>query len=388
MSGNFELFDDFEQLGFIEEFRKRGKKLETSQIITLISGAGIGAILSAILVFVNNSKRNQLDYITKERSEWRKSIKLIIVDLLDGKNRKSAVSRLKSQINPYGFDMNVKYINEYYMKDGHIWDLLSDFDYSEEKSQKLSQYLELLLKYDWERSKNEVGFSQTFLWNLLRWGLIFLNTIMLFWTNTGNSLLNKIMSVSEDAKNIIFNKLTTFWFNTENSILRLSITFFFITCLFSQNYLIKHLSKSNINSPKNVKILIIIFIVVFLFPYLYSLFLTIILLVLYNLFEINLIIGIFPIIIILITVSSELFFLYQIFNIDFKYISQINRIEKSKTSLELEYYKIYNNNYKLKQKILNMKYYITRKDVNILEKKYKKLRKKITKKQDKENTHV
>ena len=146
MSGNFELFDDFEQLGFIEEFRKRGKKLETSQIITLISGAGIGAILSAILVFVNNSKRNQLDYITKERSEWRKSIKLIIVDLLDGKNRKSAVSRLKSQINPYGFDMNVKYINEYYMKDGHIWDLLSDFDYSEEKSQKLSKYLELLLK--------------------------------------------------------------------------------------------------------------------------------------------------------------------------------------------------------------------------------------------------
>lgn len=59
--------------------------METSQIITLISGAGLGAILSAILVFVNNSKRNWLDYITKERTEWRKSIKLIIVDLLDGK---------------------------------------------------------------------------------------------------------------------------------------------------------------------------------------------------------------------------------------------------------------------------------------------------------------
>lgn len=59
--------------------------METSQIITLISGAGLGAILSTILVFVNNSKRNWLDYITKERTEWRKSIKLIIVDLLDGK---------------------------------------------------------------------------------------------------------------------------------------------------------------------------------------------------------------------------------------------------------------------------------------------------------------
>jgi len=367
-------------LGFIKEFRERGEKLETSQIITLISGAGIGAILSAILVFANNSKRNQLDYITKERSEWRKSLKLIIVDLLDGKNRKSAVSRLKSQINPYGFDTNVKYINEYYMKDGHIWDLLSDFDYSEEKSQKLSQYLELLLKYDWERSKNEVGFSQTFLWNLLRWGLIFLNTIMLFWTNTGNSLLNKIMSVSEDAKNIIFYKLITFWFSTENSILRLSITLFFITCLFSQNYLIKRLPKSNLNSPKNVRFLIMIFIMVFLFPYLYSLFLTIILLAIFNLFEINLIIGIFPIIIILITVSSELFFLYQIFNIDYKYISQIKKIEKNRTDLELKYYEIYNLNYRLKQKLWDIKYNITKEDVNKLKKEQIKIRKKLNKK--------
>ena len=51
--------------------------METSQIITLLSGAGIGAVLSAILVFVNNSKRNQLDYITRERSEWRKKIENI-----------------------------------------------------------------------------------------------------------------------------------------------------------------------------------------------------------------------------------------------------------------------------------------------------------------------
>ena len=130
--------------------------METSQIITLLSGAGLGAVLSAILVFANNSKRNQLDYITKERSEWRKSIKLIIVDLLDGKNRKSAVSRLKSQINPYGYCRNIKYTNEYYMKDGHIWKLLNSFTYNEEDCEKLSRYLELLLKYDWERSKNEI----------------------------------------------------------------------------------------------------------------------------------------------------------------------------------------------------------------------------------------
>ena len=66
----------------------------TSQIITLLSGAGIGAILSAILVFINTSKKNKLDFITKERSEWRREIKSIIFDLFSENNRHSAISRL------------------------------------------------------------------------------------------------------------------------------------------------------------------------------------------------------------------------------------------------------------------------------------------------------
>ena len=345
-----ELFKNFEQLGFIEEFRKRGKKLETSQIITLISGAGLGAILSAILVFVNNSKRNQLDYITKERSEWRKSLKLIIVDLLDGKNRKSAVSRLKSQINPYGFDMNVKYINEYYMKDGHIWDLLSDFDYSEEKSQKLSQYLELLLKYDWERSKNEVRINNNFLWNFLRWGLIILNLIMLFWAGNVNNELNMYLSL------------------------------FSVILLFLQPSLIKLLSKLNSDSPKEKTNLILTFLVGFVSPYLYSLYLIFILLDFYNLFKLNFLVNIFPLIFMLIIISSELLLIYQIFNIDYKYISQIKKIEKNRTDLELKYYEIYNLNYRLKQKLWDIKYNITKEDVNKLKKEQIKIRKKLNKK--------
>ena len=46
--------------------------MEVGQIITLLSGAGLGAVLSAFLVFINNSKKNKLDYIVKERTEWRK----------------------------------------------------------------------------------------------------------------------------------------------------------------------------------------------------------------------------------------------------------------------------------------------------------------------------
>ena len=324
--------------------------MKISQIITLISGTGIGAVLSAILVFINSSKRNWLDYITKERTEWRKSIKLIIVDLLDGKNRKSAVSRLKSQINPYGSDMNVKYINDYYLKDGHIWDFLSDFDYSEEKSQKLSQYLELLLKYDWERSKNEVGIGRDSLWNLLRWGLIFLNTIMFFWANNVNNKLNIYLS------------------------------FFSTIFLILQPFLIKLLSKLNFDLLKEEITFVIVFVIAFVFPYLYSLYLTIVLLKYYNLIKVNLLVDILPVIFVLIIISSEIFVLYQIFDISHKYISQIKKIEKNKTDLELKYYGIYNLNYRLKQRLWDIKYNITKEDVNKLKKEQIKIRKKLNKK--------
>ena len=82
--------------------------MEISPIITLISGAGIGAVLSAVLVFVNNSKKNRLEFITKERSEWRRDIKSIIVDLLNGNNRYSAISRLETQLNTYMVDISLR----------------------------------------------------------------------------------------------------------------------------------------------------------------------------------------------------------------------------------------------------------------------------------------
>ena len=104
--------------------------MATEEIIKLLSAFGIGSIVSALFAFMQSSKRNQLDYITKERSEWRKEMKSIMVDLLNGEDRRSAISRLKTQINPYGYDRNNKYNNDYYMNDGHIWTLLNHFDYS------------------------------------------------------------------------------------------------------------------------------------------------------------------------------------------------------------------------------------------------------------------
>lgn len=134
--------------------------MNTGQIITLLSGAGLGAVLSAFLVFINNSKKNKLDFITKERSEWRKDIQIILDDLGKVGERAEAIQRLKSRINPYGKSLTVKNGDDFYLYEGHIWSLINTIDITNTSQiEKLSDYVRLLWKYDWERSKREIKFD-------------------------------------------------------------------------------------------------------------------------------------------------------------------------------------------------------------------------------------
>ena len=134
--------------------------MNTDQIIILLSGAGLGAVLSAFLVFINNSKKNKLDFITKERSEWRKDIQIILDDLGKVGKRAEAIQRLKSRINPYGKSKTVDNGDDFYLYEGHIWSLINTIDITNTSQiEKLSDYVQLLWKYDWERSKREIKFD-------------------------------------------------------------------------------------------------------------------------------------------------------------------------------------------------------------------------------------
>lgn len=131
-------------------------------LITIISGAGVGAILSAVLVFLSNSKRNTLDYIVRERSEWRKELQEILDDLFFVSKRSGAVDRLKNRINPYGKFLKEDSTQEYYLKDGHIWTVLQDIEINKldlSKIELLENYIRLLWKYDWEKSKKETKYN-------------------------------------------------------------------------------------------------------------------------------------------------------------------------------------------------------------------------------------
>lgn len=129
-------------------------------IIALLSAFGVGTIFSAVLVFLNNSKRNTLDYIVRERSEWRKELQEILDDLFFVSKRSGAVDRLKNRINPYGQVLKDESQQEFYLRDGHIWRILDESDLQKSNQlELLEDYVRLLRKYDWEKSKKETKYN-------------------------------------------------------------------------------------------------------------------------------------------------------------------------------------------------------------------------------------
>ncbi|MBF0818249.1 hypothetical protein [Streptococcus acidominimus] len=125
------------------------------QVVSVLSATVISTIITTLFSFIQTNKRNKIDFITKERSEWRKNLKNIIEELGNEGKRAEAIRKLQVQINPYGRCMDLKYTRTYFMSDGHIWDSIEgNIDY-----EKVIFFVELLLKYDWERSKQEITFK-------------------------------------------------------------------------------------------------------------------------------------------------------------------------------------------------------------------------------------
>ena len=69
--------------------------LTIEQIVSIVSAVGISAIVSAIITFVQNNKKNNLDFVTKERSEWRKKLKEILSELSDDNKKNRAINQVE-----------------------------------------------------------------------------------------------------------------------------------------------------------------------------------------------------------------------------------------------------------------------------------------------------
>lgn len=127
------------------------------EIQTVFEVSAIASVIGTIISFIMFRKSTKLKYITKERKEWRCAIREIVEKLencvYDDRNK--ILVLLKTRINAYGINSKNK------LADSHIWEIIHKVEQCKKEEfpilkEKLIEYLSLLLKYDWERSKKEV----------------------------------------------------------------------------------------------------------------------------------------------------------------------------------------------------------------------------------------
>jgi len=139
---------------------------------TILGSAVISTSITAFFTHLSNRKENTLSHITDERKVWRNSIKDIAGKIQDCKYHGTGeedinkyLVRLKVNINPYG-----KGSTNDFEHDAHIWMEIDEIEKVKKKKdfekhkELLIYYVSLMLKEDWERSKNEIkGYSVTIL---------------------------------------------------------------------------------------------------------------------------------------------------------------------------------------------------------------------------------
>ena len=342
--------------------------LTTNQIISIFSAVGVSTIIGTIFTFVQFNKKNNLEYITQERTKWREDLRKILVDIGDTEKREKAIIRLKGQLNPYGKNIDFKGTKTYFMQEGHIWDLLEK-DVSEIDYVTLSFYIELLLKYDWERSKDEIKYQVSNpLYNLFRWLLIILS-IYLVYKDTSLDF-PKFEKILGSISPLLFENLLkpfVFLFYEVNILCSLVI----LVILLIQNLILER-STANYISDDNK--LFQIFIIVFVIPYLYVVFKIIFYLKLFHIVPLLSLI-IFTVILIFVL---EYYVLKRIFTFESDYISHVEKTYYSISTASSKEIQLHSEVVKLERKLHRSKdsdgEYLKNKIKKINRRRLKKLR--------------
>lgn len=187
-------------------------------IIAILGSSTFVGIITLMLNWAKNRKKNSLNYITEERKLWREKIRdiasCIMMCKYEGKNEENIeqyLNQLEMNINPYGRT----HVNNY-LQDGHIWKAIEQIEmsYSEEEFEQnkklLLGYLSIMLKEDWERSKGEVkGYSNAILYSIIVGVVLVLYSILYLYVF---KLENIIILMCMQILNLMPLVYTKFWF--------------------------------------------------------------------------------------------------------------------------------------------------------------------------------
>lgn len=190
-------------------------KESTDLIIQILSTTVIATIITGLFSLFKSKKDARLNYIVEERKRWRDSLREIVKKLNEIEHSqpslnisdadkleliKQNVAEFECRINPIGL-LNKNDIE----REGHIWDKINSiYDYSSFEKLKnsgdikvLRRYISTLLKYDWERSKEEINGNALFtLSKVVQLISILVYIITAYFMIKGNLLSNNILIVS------------------------------------------------------------------------------------------------------------------------------------------------------------------------------------------------
>lgn len=132
--------------------------MNISILTMILSSSVIAGVITVLFNYMASQKQNYIQNITKERQQWREEIRKIARSLSqedDTVKIRIILTDLKVRINAYG------YADDEIMHDSHLWKIIETIEHGNENEIKeykgiLIICLSNLLKYDWERAKQEV----------------------------------------------------------------------------------------------------------------------------------------------------------------------------------------------------------------------------------------
>lgn len=129
------------------------------------------AVIVSIISFYKWNQTKKLERITDKRGEWRNDLRQLAIDILDNNDLNEdriLLSKLKLRINTKGFGLiwakqkTKDEQNSYFLHDGYMWEIIDHIEKTNNTEKRNSYKLllinaiSLLIKYDWDRSKNEI----------------------------------------------------------------------------------------------------------------------------------------------------------------------------------------------------------------------------------------
>ena len=98
--------------------------------------AVLSAIISGLISLYSANRSNGLEYITKERSDWREEIRICSEQLRSAsyQNTVKICDRLKTRINALGRGLSNRYSD-----DAHIWEIIEIIENKNFNMNKLSK---------------------------------------------------------------------------------------------------------------------------------------------------------------------------------------------------------------------------------------------------------